>query len=169
MSERLKGDFRKFMDKNYLGSWDVPEGEDLVLTIDHCERNEVQNERGTEKKLVMYFKEKGYKPMILNTVNSEAISEAYSSKRVEDWENKRIAITTEKVKAFGTLKDALRIRPYPPKEEYVDCEECGNRIERHENYSVNKIVKMTEAKFGRKLCWDCAMKRKEGKDERHDV
>ena len=161
MSERLKGDFRKFMDKNYLGSWDVPEGEDLVLTIDHCEKNEVQNERGTEKKLVMYFKEKGYKPMILNTVNSEAISEAYGSKRVEDWEDKRIAITTEKVKAFGSLKDALRIRPYKPKVTEEICDECKKLIARHGDYSVNKIVTMTEAKYGRKLCWDCAVKEKE--------
>ena len=76
MSNRLTGDFRKFMDENYLGSWDVPDGEDLVLTIDHCEQNDVQNERGTEKKLVLHFKESGYKPMILNTVNSEAIAEA---------------------------------------------------------------------------------------------
>lgn len=166
MSERLTGDFRKYMDKNYLGSWDVPEGEDLVLTVDHCERNEVQNERGSEKKLVMYFKEKEYKPMILNTVNSEAISEAYGSKRVEDWEGKKIAITTEKVKAFGSLKDALRIRPYKPKVTEAFCEECGSAIERHGDYSVNKIVMMTEARYGKKLCWNCAKKAKEAGDEK---
>lgn len=161
MSERLTGDFRKYMDKNFLGSWDVPEGDDLILTVDHCERNEVQNERGTERKLVMYFKESGFKPMILNTVNSEAISEAYGSKRVEDWEGKRIAITTEKVKAFGSLKDALRIRPYKPKATEEICDECKKPIERHGDYSVNKIVLMTQSKYGRKLCWDCAVKAKE--------
>lgn len=166
MSERLTGDFRKYMDKNYLGSWDVPEGEDLVLTVDHCERNEVQNERGSEKKLVMYFKEKEYKPMILNTVNSEAISEAYGSKRVEDWEGKKIAITTEKVKAFGSMKDALRIRPYKPKVTEAFCEECGSEIERHGDYSVNKIVMMTEARYGKKLCWNCAKKAKEAGNEK---
>lgn len=166
MSERLTGDFRKYMDKNYLGSWDVPEGEDLILTVDHCERNEVQNERGSEKKLVMYFKETGYKPMILNTVNSEAISEAYGSKRVEDWEGKKIAITTEKVKAFGSMKDALRIRPYKPKVTEAFCEECGAEIERHGDYSINKIVMMTEARYGKKLCWNCAKRAKEAGDEK---
>ena len=154
------------MNKNYLCSWDVPEGDDLILTVDHCERNEVQNERGSEKKLVMYFKEKEYKPMILNTVNSEAISEAYGSKRVEDWEGKKIAITTEKVKAFGSLKDALRIRPYKPKVTEAFCEECGSAIERHGDYSVNKIVMMTEARYGKKLCWNCAKKAKEAGDEK---
>ena len=166
MSERLTGDFRKYMNKNYLCSWDVPEGDDLILTVDHCERNEVQNERGSEKKLVMYFKETGYKPMILNTVNSEAISEAYGSKRVEDWEGKKIAITTEKVKAFGSMKDALRIRPYKPKVTEAFCEECGSEIERHGDYSVNKIVMMTEARYGKKLCWNCAKRAKEAGDEK---
>ena len=169
MSERLKGDFRKFMDKNYLGSWDVPDEGDLILTIDHAERNEVKNERGSERKLVLHFVERNYKPMILNTVNSKAITSAYGSPKVEDWEGKRIAIHTEKVTAFGGTTDALRIRPYPPREEIVECEECGKRIERHDNYSVNKIVKLTEAQFGERLCWDCAMKRKEGNNERHDV
>lgn len=161
MANRLTGDFRKFMDKNYLGSWDVPDGEDLVLTIDHCEQNDVQNERGSEKKLVLHFKESGYKPMILNTVNSEAISEAYGSKRVEDWEGKQISIHTERVKAFGSMKDALRIRPYKPKVVEAYCEECGHKIVRKGEYSVNKIVELSQAKYGKKLCWDCATKQKE--------
>ena len=161
MSERLKGDFRKFMDKNFLGSWDVPDGEDLVLTIDHVERNEVKNERGSEKKLVLHFKENGYKPMIMNTVNSKAISAAYGSTKVEDWEGKRIAIHTERVTAFGGTTDALRIRPTAPRvtEEY--CDDCGQLITRHGDYSVNKIVTMTRAKYGMTLCWDCAKKAKE--------
>ena len=46
MSEKLKGDFRKFMDKSFLGSWDVPDGEDLILTIDHVAKDDVQNEKG---------------------------------------------------------------------------------------------------------------------------
>ena len=161
MSNRLTGDFRKFMDKNYLGSWDVPDEGDLILTIDHAERNEVKNERGSEKKLVLHFMERDYKPMILNTVNSKAITSAYGSPKVEDWEGKRIAIHTEKVTAFGGTTDALRIRPYPPREEIVICEQCGRQIKKHENYSVNKIVTLTRAKFGKALCWECGMARRE--------
>ena len=64
MSKELTGDFRKYMDKNYLGSWDVPDGSDLVLTIDHAEQNDVQNDRGKQKKLTLHFRERDYKPMI---------------------------------------------------------------------------------------------------------
>jgi hypothetical protein len=45
MSSKLTGDYRKYMDKNFLGSWDIPDGDDLVLTISDVEQNEVKNER----------------------------------------------------------------------------------------------------------------------------
>lgn len=160
MAERLTGDYRKYLDKNYLGSWDIPEDGDLILTIDHAERNEVQNERGKEIKTVLYFVE-DYKPMILNKVNPENISKALGSTKIEDWEGKRIAINTEKVNAFGGVKDALRVRPYAPKETRAFCDNCGCEIEAHGSYSVNKIVTMSRAKYGQALCWECAQARKE--------
>ena len=163
MAERLTGDYRKYLDKNYLGAWDVPDDGDLILTIDHAERNEVQNERGKETKTVLYFKE-DYKPMILNKVNPDSISKALGSTKLEDWEGKRIAIFSEKVNAFGGVKDALRVRPYPPKETDVFCEDCGQKVTVHGSYSVNKIITMSRAKYGADLCWDCAMKRKEASD-----
>lgn len=160
MAEKLTGDYRKYLDKNYLGAWDVPEDGDLILTIDHAERNEVQNERGKETKTVLYFVE-GYKPMILNKVNPEAISKALGSTKFENWEGKRISIYTDKVSAFGGVKDALRVRPFPPKEIRVFCENCGSEIEAHGNFSVNKIVTMSRAKYGEALCWECAQAKKE--------
>lgn len=159
----LKGDYRKFMDKNYLGSWDVPDGEDLVLTIDHVARDDVKNERGSEKKLTLHFVE-DYKPMILNATNSKYISQAYGSTRVEDWAGKRIAIHTEKVTAFGGTTDALRIRPYPPKVTEVFCEDCGQLIKEKNGFSVNKIVTRSQALFGKNYCYDCSIKHKEAGD-----
>lgn len=163
MAERLTGDYRKFMDKNYLGSWDVPDGEDLVLTIDHAARDDVKNECGSERKLTIHFVE-DYKPMILNATNSKAISEAYGSSKVEDWAGKRIGIYTTKVTAFGGTTDALRIRTYPPKETRAYCDNCGQLIEAHGSYSVNKIVTMSKAKYGQSLCWECAQAKKEAAD-----
>ena len=156
----LTGDYRKFMDKNYLGSWDVPDGEDLVLTIDKAARDDVKNERGSERKLTLHFVE-DYKPMILNATNSKALSEAVGSTKVEDWSGKRIGIYTTKVTAFGGTTDALRIRNYPPRERKAFCDNCGCEIEAHGSYSVNKIVTMSKAKYGQALCWECAQARKE--------
>lgn len=156
----LKGDYRKFMDKNYLGAWDVPDGEDLILTVDHVACDDVKNERGSEKKLTLRFVE-DYKPMILNATNSKNISQAYGSTKVEDWAGKRIAIHTEKVTAFGGTTDALRIRPYPPKVKEVYCEDCGQLIKDANGYSVNKIVLRSRALFGKDYCYDCSIKHKE--------
>ena len=156
----LTGDYRKFMDKNYLGSWDVPDGEDLVLTIDKAARDDVKNERGSEKKLTLHFVE-DYKPMILNATNAKALSEAVGSTKVENWAGKRVSIYTTKVTAFGGTTDALRIRNYPPRETKAFCDNCGCEIEAHGSYSVNKIVTMSKAKYGQALCWECAQARKE--------
>ena len=160
MSGKLTGDYRKYMDKNYLGSWDIPEGEDLILTISNVEQDDVKNERGSERKLTIHFAE-DYKPLIMNATNCDRITKAYGSPKVEDWVGKRIALTTEKVPAFGSVKDAVRIRPYPPKVTEAFCDECGQKIERHGEYSVNKIVQLSKAKYGKCLCWDCSMKAKE--------
>ena len=160
MAERLTGDYRKFMDKNYLGSWDVPDNGDLILTIDHAARDDVKNERGSERKLTIHFVE-DYKPMILNATNSKAITAAHGSSKVEDWAGKKIAIYTTKVTAFGGTTDALRIRTTAPKVTEAICSDCGRPVTAHGDYSVNKIVTMSEAKYGTTLCWDCSVKRKE--------
>lgn len=167
MSSKLTGDYRKYMDKNFLGSWDIPDGEDLILTIASVEQNEVQNQQGKEIKLTLHFVE-DYKPLIMNSTNCERINSAYGSPKVEDWVGKRIALTTEKVPAFGSVKDAVRIRPYPPRTTEAFCDECGQVIKPvqagSEKFSVNKIVELSKAKYGKCLCWDCSLKAKEEAD-----
>lgn len=165
MSRELTGDFRKYMDKNYLGSWDIPDDEDLVLTIDHAEQNDVKNERGSQQKLTIHFRERDYKPMILNTTNAKRIESVCGSTKVEKWKGVQISIYSEKVTAFGGTTDALRIRPYPPRIEEQICEGCGKPIKEHGDFSVNKIVQMSTARYGAKLCWDCSAKMKKEQEE----
>ena len=166
MSERLTGDYRKYSDKKYLYHWDLPEGEDLVVTIDRIEQETLENKKKntTEKKLVLYFEEKGVKPLALNKKeNPSRISKALGSNKIENWVGKKIALYIgEETRSEDGL--AVRVRPTAPIVAEAICKRCGKPIERHDNYSVNKIVKLTEAQFGERLCWDCAMKRKEGGD-----
>lgn len=156
MAEKLKGDFRKFMDKSFLGSWDVPDGGDLVLTIDHVSRDDVQNEKGREKKMALHFRERDYKPMICNTTNAKAISKAYGSTKVEDWENKKISIYKATITAFGQTTECLRIREYPPKSDEIYCEVCGELITDHDKYKAKAIANNALTKFGKYMCWNCA-------------
>lgn len=162
MGERLTGDYRRDLDKPYLGHWDIGTEQDLVLTIDHMEKQDVKSQRGTEKKTVIIFKDHT-KPMILNVINRKSIAKALGSPNYEDWEGRRIALYEGKEpKADDGL--AIRVREYEPRVEIAYCEDCGMEIEKHGSYTVNKIVTMTKAKYGMALCWDCAMKRKEAGD-----
>lgn len=156
MAEKLKGDFRKFMDKSFLGSWDVPDGGDLVLTIDHVSRDDVQNEKGHEKKMALHFRERDYKPMICNTTNAKAISKAYGSTKVEDWENKKISIYKATITAFGQTTECLRIREYPPKSDEFICADCGKVIKDFGKYNAEVIANRALTRFNRYLCYECA-------------
>ena len=166
MNERLQGDFRKFMDKSFLGSWDVPDGSDLVLTIDHVSRDDVQNEKGREKKMALHFKERDYKPMICNTTNAKAISKAYGSTKVEDWENKKICIYKATISAFGQQQECLRVRDYPPKSDDIYCDVCGNLITDHGKFKAKVIANNALSKFGRYMCYDCATEYAELQEEK---
>ena len=161
MSERLSGDFRKFMDKSFLGSWDVPDGSDLILTIDHVARDDVKNDRGTEKKLTLHFKEREYKPMVCNVTNAKAISKAYNSTNVEDLENKKISIYKAVISAFGETTECLRVRNYPPKSDELFCEVCGelitDQVYEGKKYKAKAIANNAITKFNKAMCFDCYM------------
>lgn len=111
-----KTHWRKLKDTNYLGSWDVVNNE-LILTIKSITTENVQSPDGkTEQLPVMNFNE-NYKPMILNATNFKNLSKALNSNFIEDWIGKKISIYVTSVKAFGSITDALRIKPNAPKTE----------------------------------------------------
>ena len=168
MSEKLTGDFRKYMDKPFLGAWDVPDSGDLVLTVDYVSIDEVQNDRGKEKKFTLHFKERDYKPMICNTTNAKAISKAYGSTKVENWLNKKISIYKATISAFGTTTECLRVREYPPKSEELYCEVCGELITDvtvdGKTYKAKAIANNAMTKFGKYMCYNCAAEAKKSEE-----
>jgi hypothetical protein len=112
----MKTHWRKLKDTNYLGSWDVVDKE-LILTIKNIESKNVSTPDGkTEELPVMTFTE-DYKPMILNATNFKNIAKAHGSNFIEDWIGKKVSIYITSVKAFGSVVDALRIKPSAPKVE----------------------------------------------------
>ena len=159
MGEKLKGDFQKYMDKDFLGAWDLNETGDTVLTIDHAERNDVKNDRGTEKKLAIYFRE-AKKPMICNVTNAKAISKAVGSTKVEAWENKKVALYRAQITAFGETRECIRVRDYMPKTDEIYCEVCGELVTDvtvdGKTYKAKAIANNAFSKFGKYMCYDCA-------------
>lgn len=155
--------WKKMMNKNYLGSWDLEEGKDLILTIKSAYNQDVDNQQGGKDKcLLISFEEPGYKPLILNNVNCQSIEKATGSKYVEDWAGKRVSLFVTQVTAFGEIVEAIRIRTVAPKEAqtYV-CQNCGKPIQPSNGMSSESLAVYTAKKYGKSLCAECATKAKE--------
>ena len=99
--------------KNYLGHWDLPNGKDLILTIDSAKWEKVKNPitNKTEAKRVVRFKEK-VKPLICNQTNAQAIVKSTGVKFMEDSGGAKIQlyVGVHKDKRTKEDVDCIRIR-----------------------------------------------------------
>jgi hypothetical protein len=105
--------------KNYLGHWDLPENEDLILTIKSAGFEEVINPTVRENhpdriklKKVIHWVEKGYKPLIVNQKNSMAIYKSTSTRYIEDSIGKKLQlyIGQDRSPQSRDLVDCVRVR-----------------------------------------------------------
>lgn len=111
-----KTDVRSLYDKTYIGSWDLPEGRDAVLVIDHVEGGTIQNATKKERKPLVFFRnvKDPKKPLVLNATNRNTIITLYG-KYIEDWAGKPIAIYRTDVQAIGGgMTEGIRVRPTAP-------------------------------------------------------
>ena len=160
-----KTNWKKLANKDYLGSWDIEQGSDLVLTIARIEQRQVKNPQGKDEEVIVCEWQENYKPMILNVTNCKAIAKAYNSEYIEDWIGKRVSLFTTMVSAFGDTTEAIRIRPYAPRvEKKVEliCSDCGQIIKGANGMDAESVAAYTKTKYGKKLCSECASKLKNG-------
>ncbi len=161
--------WKKLTNPNYIGSWDFEPGEEKILTIDHVSGEIIDGAEGKKDDCpVVYFKE-NVKPLVLNSTNGKMISKLVGSPNVEDWAGKRIALHTQKIKAFGEVTDAVRVKGKPVAQakpaELPACADCGKQIKDQDGYKAAIIAKGAKDRYGVPLCMDCATKRKAKKDE----
>lgn len=157
--------WKKTKNPDYLGAWALQPGELLTLTIKAIKSEMVTGSDGKKsEETVCYFKE-NYKPMILNTTNCKAIEKCHNTPYIEDWIGKQIAVESKKVRAFGDVVDALRIRDKLPKQATYTCNDCKKAIADFGEYTSLQIAVNTKKQYGVPLCWDCAVKRKDNVNE----
>lgn len=145
---------------NYIGSWDLYDipSQEITVTIKAIKDEEIINNGKSECCTVAYFTE-DCKPMILNLTNKKTLAKLYKTKIVEQLIGKCITIGYKKVKAFGKISDALRIKsviPNAPKVELPKCSKCNGNISAANGMTPEQVGNYTKSKYGEQLCGKCA-------------
>lgn len=151
--------WKKEANKDYLGSWSLIAGADandepiykeVVATISKVEKQAIPDmeaikkgkNNATKDELLVWFKELD-KPMVIHAqTNFKGLETATGTPFVERWVGKQVCVYVEKgVKAFGTITDALRIKPVPKRL----CSVCGGLI-------TEEMYNASIQKYGKALC-----------------
>lgn len=155
---------------NYLGSWDLDDlpNREVTLTIDQIKDEEVVANGQKEVNTVCHWTDKTFKPMILNVTNKKTICKLYKTKDTEKLKGKSVIIGIERVKAFGDIYEALRIRPRVPQVKSATlpkCESCGKDITAAGSMNPEQVADYRRKRYGKALCNDCAKAAAEGAKE----
>lgn len=113
-----------------LGSHNLNEGEELVCEIVNTGLQTIKNKAGKDEQVpVIIFN--NAPPMVLNITNTKTIAALYGD-LYDKWVGRSIQVYATKVKAFGAVTTALRVRPVIPAnsndlQQYVNTlNACGN-------------------------------------------
>ena len=158
---------RMVKNPNFLGSWDLDEmpNREITLTIERIVDEKVVTNGQTEMCTACHWTDKAYKPMILNVTNKKTLCKLYKTKDTEKLKGKSVIIGIERVKAFGDVYEALRIRPRIPQAVNAalpKCEQCGKDITAAGRMNPEQVAAYTKTKYGKALCGECAKAAAEG-------
>lgn len=151
--------WKKLTNPNYLGAYSIENGQDLILTIKYVQEEKVTGTDGKKDDCVVCHFVENAKPMILNATNMKTITKLYKTPYIEEWSGKKIQIGVEKVKAFGDVVEALRVRNKIPNIQPAvlpKCEICGNDIQPLSSMTAEQVAAYTKSKYGQGLCSACA-------------
>lgn len=87
-------------------------GKDITLTIQKLVVEKMGHGSEEERKPVLYFRG-ATKGLVLNRTNAMIIGALYGDE-TDDWVGQRITIYPTKVRAFGSMQDAIRVREEIP-------------------------------------------------------
>lgn len=107
----MKTHWKKLTNPDYLGAYDFQPNECRPLTIAKVERKQIVGADGKKEECTICHWKERCKPMILNVTNAKAIEKVAGSPYVEDWSGSQVYVVVQRVKAFGDMVDALRIKP----------------------------------------------------------
>lgn len=101
--------WKKLINPDFIGAYALPDGEDMTVTIDFVQNEEITG-TGGKKEVCMVARLVNEKPLILNATNSKSIAKLYGP-FIEDWHGKDITLYASTTKLAGDIVECLRIRP----------------------------------------------------------
>lgn len=113
MSDQKVTHWKKLTNPNYIGAHDLQPNQELTVTIESIQNELVKcfDGKGLKEETCIVARFVGAKkPMILNKTNCKIIARNIGSPYIEEWGGNKITIYTAKVKAFGEITEALRVK-----------------------------------------------------------
>lgn len=105
--------WKKLTNPNYIGAHDLQPGQELTIVIESVSNEVVKCFDGKSLKeetcIVARFKG-AKKPLILNKTNCKIIAKKTDTPYIEEWAGKSITIYAAKVRAFGEMVEAIRVK-----------------------------------------------------------
>src|SRR5690242_11931853 len=105
-----KTHWKKLTNPDYLGSYDFAQGEERLVTVKNVKREMVSGPDGKKEECTVVHFVENYKPMIMNATNQKMITKLTETPYIEEWIGKSFKLVVVKIKAFGEVVEALRIK-----------------------------------------------------------
>lgn len=115
--------WKKLHNPDYLGAYSLADNSgkytEQLVTVSKVEMKRVKGLNNKEEDCITCWFTQYPKPMILNATNCKQLVKLSGSEFVENWTGVSVTLYVSKVKAFGDVVDALRIKAakQPVKEE----------------------------------------------------
>ena len=116
MNDPSRTDYRSLYDKDFIGAWDLEQG-DLTVTIKKCTGGTLTAPGGKKSKKPVIYMTHTEKGFALNATNGKTVAAMYG-KYVEAWVGKRITLYKSMTR-FGADEniECIRVRPNMPDDE----------------------------------------------------
>ena len=110
----MKTHFKKLTNPNYIGSHDLLDEKgnkiEITVTISKIQKELLNSAEGKQGECVVCYFQGAKKPMVLNKTNMKIIRNLHGTPFIEEWIGKKVTLMSVKVKAFGEMVDAIRIK-----------------------------------------------------------
>ena len=102
--------WKKLTNTDYIGAWDFQPNEIKTITITSVAKVPVKNQDGKDEPCIVAKLAETPKGFILNKTNCKLITKLLGTPHIEQWAGKKVQIYATKVRAFGEMVEAIRIK-----------------------------------------------------------